>query len=197
MYEYRKLTAQEREEILLYRQKQGYPLHAPPHPVKGEGHFLITAANFEHQHTMYSHLRRTEFEVLALDVLKNASIDPIGWIVMPNHYHLLIHTGSFEKIPPIFQQLHGKTSREWNRIDNKLGRKVWFKYSDRKIRSERHFYCALNYIHYNPVKHRYVRSPEDWPWSSIHLYIQDHGFEWVRNKWESFPVLDFGKGWDD
>ena len=97
MYEYRKLTAQEREEILLYRQKQGYPLHAPPHPAKGEGHFLITAASFEHQHTMYSHLRRTEFELLALDVLKNASINPIGWIVMPNHYHLLIHTGHLKK----------------------------------------------------------------------------------------------------
>ena len=80
---------------------------------------------------------------------------------MPNHYHLLICTKSFRKIPMIFKRLHGKTSHDWNQEDNKRGRKVWFKYSDRKIRTEDHFYAALNYIHHNPVKHGYVDAPGD------------------------------------
>ncbi len=33
---------------------------------------------------------------------------------------------------------------------------------------ERHF----DYIHWNPVKHGYVRCPHDWPHSSFHRYVQ-------------------------
>ncbi len=33
---------------------------------------------------------------------------------------------------------------------------------------ERHF----DYIHYNPVKHGYVRCPRDWPWSSFHRWVK-------------------------
>ncbi len=29
----------------------------------------------------------------------------------------------------------------------------------------------LDYIHYNPVKHGYVKSPAEWQYSSIHRYI--------------------------
>ena len=47
-YEYRKLSPQEREEIVRYRNEKGYPLHAPPHPFCDAGAYLISAANFEH-----------------------------------------------------------------------------------------------------------------------------------------------------
>jgi len=28
----------------------------------------------------------------------------------------------------------------------------------------------MDYIHYNPVKHEYVKSPFEWKYSSIHVY---------------------------
>src|SRR5882724_6774595 len=31
--------------------------------------------------------------------------------------------------------------------------------------------CA-DYIHFNPVKHRLVASPSDWPFSSLHRYVR-------------------------
>jgi hypothetical protein len=52
----------EREEIVKYRRSHGYPLHAPPHPFRGAGAYLISAANFEHQARMSSPNRRTGFE---------------------------------------------------------------------------------------------------------------------------------------
>jgi putative transposase len=47
-YEYRRLTPEEREEVLQRRREAGYPLHSPPHPFRGPAHYLITAANYEH-----------------------------------------------------------------------------------------------------------------------------------------------------
>ena len=66
-----------------------------------------------------------------------------------------------------------------------------------EIRSERHYYATLNYIHYNPVKHNYVKSPYDWETSSIHWYLQEKGRDWLRSCWVEYPVRDYGKGWDD
>jgi REP element-mobilizing transposase RayT len=37
-------------------------------------------------------------------------------------------------------------------------RKVWYSFRDRAIRDERHTYHALNYLHFNAVKHGYVES---------------------------------------
>lgn len=49
---------------------------------------------------------------------------------------------------------------------------------------------TLNYIHYNPVKHK-------WAESSVHWYLEHHGREWLRDVWRTYPVRDYGQGWDD
>lgn len=81
--------------------------------------------------------------------------------------------------------------------DSTVGRKVWFNYSDRAIRSESHHYTTLNYIHYNPVKHGWIESPYDWPESSVHRYLEHYGREWLRDLWCRYPVREYGRGWDD
>ncbi|MEL6457050.1 MAG: hypothetical protein AAFQ91_02195 [Cyanobacteria bacterium J06621_15] len=74
---------------------------------------------------------------------------------------------------------------------------MWCSFSDRAIRSERHYYTTLNYINYNPVKHNWSKSPYDWVESSVHWYLEYYGREWLRNCWVEYPVRQYGKGWDD
>jgi putative transposase len=64
------------------------------------------------------------------------------------------------------------------------------------MRSERHYFATLNYIHNNPVKHGYVQKWQDWPFSSAREYLEKVGFEMASTIWKEYPVLDFGKGWD-
>jgi putative transposase len=40
------------------------------------------------------------------------------------------------------------------------------------IRDDRDFERCVDYIHYNPVKHRLVSTPSEWPFSSLHRYIR-------------------------
>ena len=75
-------------------------------------------------------------------------------------------------------------------------RKVWYRWCDRAIRSERHYYTTLNYIHYNPVKHSLVKSPYEWVESSVHWYLQAYGRQWLRDSWTQYPVQDYGSDWD-
>jgi putative transposase len=197
-YEYRKLTPREREEVVESRKQRGYPLHAPPHPYRENGTYLITAANFEHKEIMHSAERRTKFQELLLNAFREIEADIIGWMILPNHYHVLASVESLNSVSNALRFLHGRTSYEWNLQDGLQNqRKVWYKFSDRMMRDEKQLNQALNYIHYNPVKHGCVKSVFDWRWSSIFMYESEKGREWLKEQWKKYlPPTDFGKDWD-
>jgi putative transposase len=198
-YEYRKLTYREREEIVRYRREHGYPPHAPPHPFREAGYYLITAANFEHAPVMDSPDRRTEFEMLLLGAIRRIQAELIAWVVLPNHYHILVDIESLDLVSATLKHLHGATSRQWDIEDDLTGqRRVWYKFSDRMIRSEKQLHQTFNYIHYNPIKHGYANDYYEWPWSSYKLYEESKGSNWLQEQWKSNALPEeFGQGWDD
>jgi len=120
-----------------------------------------------------------------------------AWCVLPNHFHLLIETDDLPHLKKEIGKLHGKTSYEWNQEKNQVGRTVWYRCADRKIRNERHYWATINYIHNNPVHHGYVPNWTDWPFSSAADFIAQTGREKAISIWRDYPVLDYGKGWDD
>jgi REP element-mobilizing transposase RayT len=88
-----------------------------------------------------------------------------GWVVMPNHVHVLIEAGGI----PLARVLHSWkafTALEINRLTGRSGRLWQVEYFDRYIRDGEHFRKALRYIENNPVKAGLVKAPEDWQWSS-------------------------------
>ena len=43
----------------------------------------------------------------------------------------------------------------------------------------------------------YVERWTDWPFSSAADYLGAVGKEEAERRWREFPVLDYGKGWDE
>ena len=97
----------------------------------------------------------------------------LAWVVLPNHYHCLLNAPADDAsaLSELLRSVHKFTARRWNKADNAQGRQVWYQYWDVCIESIGSFWARLNYIHYNPVKHRYVTDPGDYPWSSYHLWL--------------------------
>lgn len=175
-----------------------FPFHAPPHPLRDAGRYLITAVNFGHAPTMAPIDRCTSFEVELLKAMAAIGAEVYAWVILPNHYHILPGVETLDHVSAALKQLHGNTSRVWNLEDGKTGqRRVWYKFTDRMIRNDAHFHVALNYIHYNPVKHGYAANAYEWPWSSLGNYLDSQGQDWLRTTWKMYPPGDFGKGWDD
>ena len=197
-YDYKKLSLSDREEILRYRRENGYPLHSPPHLIRGSGSYLITSATYKHATILNSPDRLSNFETLLLKAFQRISAEVICWVVLPNHYHILVQVEEFNVISSAVKQLHGTTAREWNQQDHQTGqRRVWYKFFDLFIRDSNHHERAFNYVHYNPVKHGLVTDVYEWPWSSLNQYYDDFGKDWLREKWQSHPPTGLGKGWDD
>ena len=92
---------------------------------------------------------------------------------------------------------HGRTSHAWNGEENTRGRKVFFRAVERAMRSDRHYFATLNYVHHNPVRHGYVQRWTDWPWSSAKEYLELTGLEEAKRIWQDYPIRDYGKDWDE
>ena len=119
-----------------------------------------------------------------------------AWVLMPNHYHLLLGA-RIESIARLMKRINGSTANRWNKEDGTSGRQVWYRYSDRGIRGEDHWYAVLAYIHENPVKHGYVALPTDWNASSVHWYSENWGPDSLEHIERAYPREAMGRGWDD
>lgn len=197
MYAWRNLTEEQQKEVLLYRVNAHRPWHSPPLLFQA-GRFHLSAACYEHQPHIGRELNRIDaFSQRLLEVLAEAQATVFAWCVLPNHYHLLIETGDLKRLKQAIGRLHGRTSHDWNLAEDATGRTVWHRCADRKVRNERHYWATLNYIHNNPVHHGYVSTWTDWPFSSAADFIAQTGREKAISIWRDYPVLDYGKSWDD
>jgi putative transposase len=119
----------------------------------------------------------------------------LGYVLMPEHFHLLIWPGKRADPSRIVQSLKERTAivilqnlrqnRQFPWCRRMLERltlpptvhhhgpyRVWQRrFYDLNVWSEKKRLEKLNYMHANPVKRRLVSSPERWPWSSWRFYI--------------------------
>ena len=166
-------------------------LHHPPHIFINNSWYFITA------HTLGRGFPLKQIEVKMLwtkklnDIAQEFNVSVYAYVLMDNHYHLICYFPESTKLPKFIQRLHGSTAYEINLFDNQTGRKIWHNYWDRLIRDEVDFYTKFNYVHYNPVKHGVVSSPEKWDFSSYNDHLMKKGEEWMLDCWRSYPVIDY------
>lgn len=197
MYRWRKMTPEQRQAALDYRQQHQLPLHAPPHYTRDSGLYLITAACYEHKSIIgVSHERMGAFEKELLETIATLCPECFAWNVLPNHYHLLLRAPDIEALIAALGQLHGRTSFNWNGEEDERGQQVWHRAAETGIKSEGHFFATLNYVLNNAVRHKYVSRWQDWPYSNAEQYLADIGRDEAERRWREYPVLDYGKEWD-
>jgi putative transposase len=198
MYDWRKMTDEERTRAMDLRRVRGFPRHSPPHfDSEGEAQYLISAACYEHAAFIGKTAERmTECEAEILKTCQEFSGEIYAWCVLPNHYHILVMTESIKELLFALGQFHGRSSFNWNGEDDARGRKTWSNCFERKMKSERHFWVTLNYVLHNPVHHGYVERWQNWPWSNARQFLEQVGREQALEIWREYPILDYGKKWD-
>lgn len=111
----------------------------------------------------------------------------VGYVVMPEHVHLLISEPSRANPSIVLKMLKQRVSRELRAIGPRPLpaveptlpfvphqpplRQFWQRrFYDFNVWSRRKKIEKLNYMHMNPVKRGLVENPFDWPWSSFAFY---------------------------
>ena len=196
-YAWRRMCVRDREAILEFRKQSGLRWHCPSHFSGPAGWYLLSASCYEHRPIMSSHERRQHVERGLVEGIEHAGGEASAWAVLPNHYHVLARMPSLKAFGDVVRRLHSASTVQWNREDRTPGRKVWYRYADRQIRNERHYYAAFNYVHGNPVKHGLVARADEWIATSLHQHLDALGREYLKELWLRYPPLNMGAGWDE
>jgi putative transposase len=89
----------------------------------------------------------------------------IGYVVMPEHVHLLVSEPDGEILATALQALKLSVARRSQRS------RFWqTRYYDFNVFSEGKRIEKLKYMHWNPVRRGLAENPEDWQWSSFRHY---------------------------
>jgi putative transposase len=167
-------------------------LHRPPHLCLDNTIYFITASTAKKERIIEG-AKLTAFVSLLLEVMKFYGFELMGWVILREHYHLLLRITKGLELPDFMRSFHGKSAFLFNKMDNLAGRKIWYQYWDRCISDEDSMYRRLNYIHNNPIKHGYVKDLIDYRYSSYNSYLEKFGREWLNDLWRKYPVIDYSE----
>jgi REP-associated tyrosine transposase len=148
----------------------------------GDLHF-ITCSCYQRKPWLGTALRRDLFLSILEQARQRYRFVVLGYVVMPEHFHLLVSEPQEGNPSTVMQVLKQRLAqrilgRRRKRIEEQgsLWERgpvhVWQpRFYDFNVWTERKRVEKLRYIHRNPVKRGLVNQPEQWPWSSFRYYM--------------------------
>ncbi|OIN91353.1 MAG: transposase [Comamonadaceae bacterium CG1_02_60_18] len=138
----------------------------------------LTLAGYPHHVIQRGNNRQPIFSTPAdyrflLDLIeeyaKKFGVEVHAYVLMSNHFHLLLTPSTADGLPQMMQALGRSYVRYFNRTQQRTGTLWEGRYKSTLIQSDRYLLACMVYIDLNPVRAALVSGPQDYPWSS-HLH---------------------------
>jgi len=168
----------------------------PPHIYLDETYYFFAARTIFQKPFLNTNRKKNIFLNIFKKLLKKYQYSCQAWIILNNHYHLMLKVSKAENLKMFIKDLHSLTAKEINKLDGQKRRKIWWNYWDKCIRNRKDFWTHVNYIHHNPVKHGYVKEMNKYKFSSYQHYLKKYGEKFLISCFAQFPVIDFSVKWD-
>ncbi len=159
--------------------------HLKRHYGYGHSHF-ITCSCYRRQPLFTPHERKDLFLVILEQVRKRYQGSIFGYVVMPEHIHLLLSEPKRKDLSTFMQVLKQRVTDRVYPRSRRPGlsrqaelrpsvtpgpRHFWQpRFHDFNVFTRYKFIQKLRYIHRNPVARGLIESPEQWRWSSYRFY---------------------------
>jgi putative transposase len=145
----------------------------------GNGTYFITASCYQKQ-SLFQSQRMAELFINVLFHYQTQHKYLIHeFVVMPNHFHLLITPQPSAALEKAMQFIKGGFSYRAKRELSFPG-EIWQNsFYDRRVRDADEYTKIRHYIHMNPVRKGLVPIPEEFPYSSVNLRL-DEVPQWLK-----------------
>jgi len=125
---------------------------------------------------------------------QNPLVDLCGFVLMPNHFHLLVREKKTGSVPKYLQRLSTAYTMYFNTKYKRSGALFAGRYKSRIIEDEEYLVDVLHYIHNNPRKLTNFSTKsgqkfEEYFWSSLPAYLGARRLDFVCKK-TVFEVAD-------
>jgi len=167
---------------------------------RGDFHF-ITFSCYERRPLLATVRARDLFVKILGEVRNRCGSLLVGYVVMPEHVHLLFSEPTKGNLAQLVQVLKQRVSRAMRarkrpsprqlplKFPNPSGglRRFWQRrYYDFNIYTSKKMREKLEYMHANPIQRKLVTHPRDWPWSSWSFYaLNEQGLIKIDSMGES------------
>ena len=94
-----------------------------------------------------------------------------GWVLMPNHVHLILVPESEDSLRAALSKVHRAYAGHIHAREQRTGH-FWQGRFGCVALDEAHLAAALPYVVLNPVRARLVARARDWRWSSVHAHLK-------------------------
>jgi len=155
------------------------------HYGQGDLHFVTFSCYHRIPFLKSQSARNTFIQILA-QVRDRYEFSLIGYVVMPDHVHLLMSEpkkGTPSTVVQVLKQRSSRLLRDKPRQENEphtapqsseaqcMPKQFWqTRFYDFNVWSREKEREKLAYMHANPVQNKLVANPRDWPWSSFSYY---------------------------
>jgi putative transposase len=140
------------------------PLHLKRYQQEGDDHF-ITFSCYRREPWLSTPSSRDLVEQSLESTRKKYNFELLGYVIMPEHVHLLLSEPRTKPLATAIQSLKLSISKQSPQ------RPFWTtRYYDFNVFTHNKLVEKLKYMHRNPVTRGLVTNPEDWGWSSYRHY---------------------------
>src|SRR3972149_6006846 len=153
--------------------------------------YHITSRGNERKNIFVDDADRFRFLELLKDYHDRYNILIHSFVLMDNHYHLILET-SEGNLLKVMHGINGGYTGYFNRKYERSGHLFQGRYKGILVEKDAYLLSLSRYVHMNPVRAKIVKKPEQYRWSSYPGYIgKEKECKWVEHSW---ILSNFGKG---
>ncbi len=144
-------------------------LHNPPHLFVPNAKYFITGATLHKIHYFTTDEIKEKIRWYMFNSFEHFNWQIDDWVILENHYHIVAQAP--EDVSTLAQMMNNfhRFGGLW--VKKHLGLvgqdKILHNYWDTCIRNEKEYYGNINYLWFNPVKHKYTDQAENWIFGSF------------------------------
>jgi len=112
-----------------------------------------------------------QFQVFLGEAQKRYYFKLYAYVLMPNHFHLLMEVGSYP-LSKVMQTLLYRYTRYYNKRHHKVGHLFQGRYRAILCDKESYLMELIRYLHLNPVRAGLVKDAKEYAWSSHRNYLK-------------------------
>jgi len=145
--------------------------------------YHVTSRGNERRKIVLDDVDRGLFLKVLAENLEQHQVLCHAWVLMDNHYHLLLETPA-PNLSLAMKHVNGIYTQKFNKRHDRVGHLFQGRYKAIVVEKDTYLKELCRYVVLNPVRARMAKHPRDWKWSS---YKTTAGLEkpapWFETQW--------------
>jgi len=145
--------------------------------------YHVTSRGNERRKIVLDDADRWIFLKVLAETVEHHGVVCHAWVLMDNHYHLLLETPS-ANLSPAMKHLNGIYTQKFNKKHHRVGHLFQGRFKAMVVEKDTYLKELCRYLVLNPVRAKMVKHPREWKWSSYRATVGlEKSESWVEINW--------------